>query len=283
MGDIDIRNQVDRSIEMTKRTTQVFIALLLLAASVFAHDLFLKADSFFLRPNSKLTVKIMNGTFQASEGAVSFARLNDVSVVSAGKTTHPKEADFTKDETTAYMNLKTGDAGTYVVGLSTKPREIALKASDFNEYLKEDGLPDTLEERRKTGELEKDAKERYAKHVKMILQVGKKQTDDYRTVLGYPVELVPQTNPYGLKKGDTIEILCLKDGKPLAGQVVLAGREANGKIVVSPELRSDAKGIVKLRLDGAGKWYVKFINMEKLADPALNYESKWTTLTFEMR
>lgn len=268
---------------MKKQTIAAFVLSLALVASVFAHDLFLKADSFYLQPNSKFTVKIMNGTFLASEGAAAFNRLNDVSVVSAGKTTHPQESDYTKDETTGYFNLKTGAAGTYVVGLSTKHREISLKAADFNEYLKEDGLPDTLEERRKTGELEKDAKERYAKHVKAIFQVGKKQTDDYKTVLGYPVELVPQQNPYKLKRGNTIEILCLKNGKPLAGQVVLAGREENGKIVHAPEMRSDANGIVKLRLDAAGKWYAKFINMEKLADPNLNYESKWTTLTFEIK
>ena len=268
---------------MKRKTITAFLLCALLALPAFAHDLFLKPDSFFARINQKISISIVNGTFQTSEGAVSFARLNDVSVVSAGKRAHPQEADFTKDETTAFLNLKTGAAGTYVVGLSTKTREIALKAAEFNEYLKEDGLPDTLEERRKTGELEKDAKERYAKHVKAILQVGKKQTDDYKTVLGYPVELVPQQNPYKLKKGDAIEILCLKDGKPLAGQVVLAGREENGKIIVAPEMRSDANGIVKLRLDGAGKWYVKFINMEKLADPNLNYESKWTTLTFELK
>jgi len=268
---------------MKKNTVFAFVLSLSLVASIFAHDLFLKTDSFFLQPNSKFTIKVMNGTFQESEGAVSVARLNDVSVVSAGKRVHPQEAAFTKNEITAFMNLTTGEAGTYVVGLSTKHREIALKAADFNGYLKEDGLPDTLEERRKTGELEKDAKERYSKHVKAILQVGKKQTDDYKTVLGYPVELVPQQNPYKLKKGDAIEILCLKDGKPLAGQVVLAGREQKGKIIASSGLRSDAKGIIKLRLDGAGQWYVKFINMTKLDDPNLNYESKWTTLTFEIR
>jgi len=270
-------------IEMKKQTILAFILSLTLVASIFAHDLFLKTDSFFLSPNSKYTVKIMNGTFQASEGAVSFARLNDVSVVSAGKRAHPQEADFTKDKTTAFLNLKTGAAGTYVVGLSTKTREIALKATEFNEYLKEDGLPDTLEERRKTGELEKDAKERYGKHVKAILQVGTKQTDDYKTIFGYPVELVPQQNPYKMKKGGTIEILCLKDGKPLAGQVVLAGREEKGKIIAAPDGRSDKNGIVKVRLNGAGKWFVKFINMTKLDDPNLNYESKWTTLTFELK
>ena len=268
---------------MKKQTIFAAILSLLLVASIFAHDLFLKTDSYFLPPNSKFTVKIMNGTFQTSEGAVAFNRLNDVSVVSGGKRVHPQETDFTKNETTAFLNLTTGAAGTYVVGLSTKHREIALKAADFNGYLKEDGLPDTLEDRRKTGELEKDAKERYSKHVKAIMQVGKTQTDDYKTVLGYPVELVPQQNPYKLKKGGSIDILCLKDGKPLAGQVVLAGRETNGKLTAAPELRSDAQGLVKLRLDAAGKWYVKFINMTKFDDPNLNYESKWTTLTFEIR
>ena len=268
---------------MKKHSIFAGVLSLLLVASIFAHDLFLKTDSYFLQPNSKFTVKVMNGTFLASEGAVTFARLNDVSVVSGGKREHPQETDLTKNETTAFLNLKTGAAGTYIVGLSTKSREIALKAADFNGYLKEDGLPDTLEERRKNGELEKDAKERYAKHVKAILQVGGKLTDDYKTVLGYPVELVPQQNPYKVKKGGTLDILCLRDGKPLAGQVVLAGRETNGKLTVSPELRSDSSGLIKLRLDAAGKWYVKFINMEKLDDPDLNYESKWTTLTFEMR
>lgn len=256
---------------------------LTLAASLFAHELFLKSGSFFLQPNSKFAVKIMNGTFQESEGPVAFARLQDVSVVVDGKRTHPVEKDFTKDKTTAFMNLTTGAAGTYVVGLSTMHREIALKAADFNNYLKEDGLPDTLDERRKAGELEKDAKERYSKHVKAIYQVGDKRSDDYRMVLGYPVELVPQQNPYKLKKGDTIEILCLKEGMPLAGQVVLAGREEGGKMVEAPALRSDSKGMVKLRLDGDGQWYVKFINMTKLVDPNLNYESKWTTLTFELK
>ncbi|MEO5857938.1 MAG: DUF4198 domain-containing protein [Pyrinomonadaceae bacterium] len=268
---------------MKKNLTAGLLLCALLTVAAFAHDLFLKTDSYFLRPNSTFKISVMNGTFQASEGAVSYARLNDVSVVSNGKRTHPLEADFTKDETTSYLNLKTGAAGTYVIGLSTKTREISLKAEEFNEYLKEDGLPDTLEERSKTGELEKDAVERYAKHVKAILQVGNKQTNDYKTVLGYPVELVPQQNPYKLKKGDTIEILCLKDGKPLANQVVLAGREVKGKMTAAPDLRSDTNGIVKLRLDGAGKWYVKFINMTKLDDPSLNYESKWTTLTFEIK
>ena len=95
--------------------------------------------------------------------------------------------------------------------------------------------------------------------------------------------MIPQQNPHQLKKGATIEILCLKDGKPLIGQTVLTGRETNSKLAAEKALRSDSKGIIKIKLDGTGKWYAKFINMVKIDDPNLNYESKWATLTFEIK
>ncbi len=126
-------------------------------------------------------------------------------------------------------------------------------------------------------------RERYSKHVKTIFQAGHKQTDSYKTILGYPVELVPQRNPYKLKAGGTIEVLCLKDGKPLVNQYVMSGRESAGKVVAEANVRTDKKGIAKIKLNSAGKWYVRFINMTRLDDPKLNYESKWATLTFEIR
>lgn len=263
----------------------LLLCALLAVVPAFAHDLFLKLDSFFVAVNDKVSVKILNGSFQTSEGAVNFARLKDLSVVSpSGARTNPKETDFTKEETTSYLNLQPTEAGNYVVGLSTMPREIDLKAKDFNEYLTEDGIPDTLAERKKKNELTKDVREQYSKHVKTIFQAGDKQTDNYKTALGYPVEIVPQQNPYKLKSGATFEFLCLKDGKPLANQFVMSGREdASGKLVTGENVRTNSKGIAKIKLGGAGRWYVKFINMTKLDDPKINYESKWATLTFEIK
>jgi hypothetical protein len=270
---------------MKRKTILAFLLCELLALPAFAHDLFLKPDSFFAKVNQKISISVMNGTFQKSEGAVSFARLTDVSVVApSGARTNPKEADFTKNETTAFLNLvPMTTAGNYVVGLSTMWRENSLKAAEFNEYLTLEGIPDILENRKRDKELEIDGRYRYSKYVKTILQVGNKQSDNYKTALGYAVEMIPQANPYKLKKGATIEILCLKDGKPLAGQTVLTGRETGGKLAAEKSVRSDDKGIIKIKLDGAGKWYAKFINMVKVDDPKLNYESKWATLTFEIK
>lgn len=267
---------------------KIFMTLALaafLALPVFAHDLFLKLDSYFLPPNSKVTIKILNGSFQSSEGSITFARLKDASVVSpSGRRANPKETDFTKEETTSFLNLQPTEAGNYVVGLSTMPREIDLKAKDFNEYLTEDGIPDTLAERKRKNELTKDVRERYSKHVKTIFQAGEKQTDNYKIALGYPVEIIPRTNPYELKTGDAFEFQCLKDGKPLANQFVMTGREDSaGKLIIGENIRTDKNGIAKIKLNGAGKWYVKFINMTPLRNPKLNYESKWATLTFEIK
>jgi uncharacterized GH25 family protein len=269
---------------MNQKIISFFLSFCLLCASAFAHDLFLKLDSFFVEPNQKISITILNGSFQSSEGAVNASRLNDVSLVSPeGAISHPGAEDFTKDEKTSYLNLQPKEEGTYVVGLSTQRREIFLKAADFNEYLREDGIPDILAARERLKILDKNATERYSKHVKAIFQVGGKKTNSYKTSLNYPVEIIPQVNPYNLKIGDTFEFLCLKDGKPLANQYVMSGREFNTNHMIGADVRSDRKGIAKIKIDGAGKWYVKFIQMSEMKTEGLDYESKWTTLTFEVK
>jgi uncharacterized GH25 family protein len=252
--------------------------------AVFAHDLFLKLDSFFVSVNQKATIKILNGSFMASDGAVNYARLADLALVTpSGTRSKPSEADFSKDDKTSYLHLKPNEPGNYLVGLSTMAREIDLDAKSFNEYLTEDGIPDTLAERDREKELEKNIRERYSKHVKALFQVGDKQTSNFKQVLGYPVEIVPQNNPYKLKVGDTFEFLCLKDGKPLANQYVMTGHDDGTNLRIRENIRTDKKGIGNVKLNAAGKWYVKFIQMTKLSDPKINYESKWATFTFEIR
>lgn len=264
----------------------LLLIVLIIAGAIpgFAHDLFLKLDSFFVSVNDKVTVKILNGSFMLSEGAVRFERLADRSLVSPlGIRSKPKETDFTSDEKTSYLNLKSGEAGNYLVGLSTMTREIDLDAKSFNEYLTEDGIPDTLAQRERDKELDKNIRERYSKHVKTLFQVGSGQTNNYKTVLGYPVEIVPRNNPYKLKRGDTFEFLCLKDGKPLTNQYVMTGYDDGTNLRIGENIRTDKKGVGRVKLNGSGKWYVKFIQMTKLSDPKINYESKWATFTFEIR
>lgn len=269
---------------MKRKLLVICLLSLAMALTTHAHDLFLKFDSYFLKPNSKTTVRLLNGTFRASENPVARERMADVSVVKpAGERVNPPAAGWRDEGKTALLDLQTGAAGTYVVGLYTKPRELAMKAAQFNNYLAHDGVPDTLAARKRDGELNKDVRERYSKHVKAVFQVGEARTDSFKTALGYPVEIIPQQNPYALKVGQALDVLCVKDGQPLVDQFVMAGREVRGREVAAPGVRTDKNGIARIPLNGAGKWYVKFIQMAKLDDPQLNYESKWATLTFEVK
>ena len=268
------------------RVAACVAALLVVTAGVLsAHDLFLRPVRFFVPENSDVRIHVLNGTFSKSEGAVTRDRVRALDVISpAGVNTLDTSAWVPSGDTTV-LTLRTGGAGTYVVGASLKPRELRLEAKDFNKYLATDGVPDILEARRQGGELDRPARERYHKHVKAVLQVGSQPSGGFDRALGYPAELVPLDNPYGLRVGAPLRVRALVDGRPVANQyVVTGGRGARGARIAQRGVRTDAEGVARVPLRSAGVWYVKFIHMARAsADTTIDYESKWATLTFQVR
>ena len=276
---------MNEAVRMKRMALTAALLLTTVALTINAHDLFLKFDSYFVPPNTKATVRLLNGTFRISENPVARDRMVDVSIVGpAGSRTNPPLANWRDVGATAVLDLLTSESATYLIGLYTKTRELTLNGNEFNEYLAHDGIPDTLAERKRQRQLAKSARERYSKYAKALFQVGDLRTETYRIALGYAVEIIPQENPYLLKKGDTLEVLCLKEGKPIANQYLLAGTDGAGRAVVRTSTRANESGIARIPLKAAGRWYVKFIHMTRLTDdPELDYESKWASLTFEIR
>ncbi len=268
---------------MRKQFVVTAVLLMISATLLLAHDLFLKLDSYFVPPNTPVRVAVLNGTFSASEGPVAPRRLLDLSMVGPlQRRAIPRDSWRPAGDTT-WLTVQTGAPGTYVIGASLSPSQIALSGEDFNSYLKEDGIPDVLSARTLNGELGKAVRERYHKHVKAILQVGDTRTDAFGAVLGYPAELVPLANPYATRIGDTLAVRALVDGKPVTNQLVIAGGERDGQKIDETRTRSDSAGVARFALGGAGKWYIKFIHMVPVTGDSVNYESKWATLTFQVR
>ena len=105
---------------MKRKLFVICLISLVVALTAHAHDLFLKFDSYFLKPNGKTTVRLLNGTFRTSEATVARERMIDVSIIKpAGERAHPPASDWRDEGTTSLLDLETGAAGTYVVGLST--------------------------------------------------------------------------------------------------------------------------------------------------------------------
>ncbi len=277
-----------KSTSFVRRVAPVTIALtmfLVTATIATAHDMFVKPTRYFAPENSEVRVRLLNGTFTKSENSIARNRLADASVLTPRGRIQLDTAEWGVRGDTSTFHIHTRTAGTYVIGVSTKPSIIDLSADDFNLYLKDDGIPDALEARRKDGELAKPAKERYHKHVKSMVQVGTARSDHYATALGYPAEIMPLNNPYTLQKGATLRVRTLVDGKAAANQYVLFGGELpnNSGRMEEKSTRSDAQGMATIPLTVAGVYYIKFINMAKVARDTVDYESKWATLTFEVR
>jgi hypothetical protein len=258
------------------------------ATLVAAHDLFLKPDAFFVAPGATVHLTAMNGTFTTSEASVTADRLIDLAIVGPAGRTRGEMSAWTAPGKASKWDVKLGAAGTYVLGASLRQRLITMKGPAFNDYLKDDGLPDILAARKAKGELAKPSTERYAKHVKALIQVGDARSSSYSTVLGYPAELVPIENPYEVARGARVlHVKALVDGRPMPDQVILAGgRTLSGGRIAAQNVRTDAQGVATIALATPGVWYVKFIRMVRVpAVPrdSVDYESKWATLTFAVR
>lgn len=260
-----------------------------------SHDMFLKMGTYFLQPNTPSTIKLFNGTFDKSENVIDRSRMNDVRLIGNGIESNPDSSQWSEMNDITILNFTTGESGTWVAGVSTNPSNIELSAEDFNAYLVHDGVLDMLSWREENNALDQSAVEKYSKHVKTIFQVGEKTTDDWQTVLGYPIEFVPLANPYALHAGDKLQVKLLRDGAPLVDQLVYMGseghehehdhdhdHEAEGHSHDATELRTDGEGLVTMNLDAEGQWYLRTIHMEQIEEEGLTHESNWATLTFEV-
>jgi hypothetical protein len=279
------RARPTRRVRVAHLATFVAVLLAVTAGVLSAHDLFLRPTRFFVPENSEVQIHVLNGTFSKSEGAVTRDRLRALDVITPAGVAPLDTSAWVPAGDTTVLTVRTGGAGTYVVGASLRPRELRLEAKDFNKYLATDGVPDVLEARRRSGELDRPARERYHKHVKAVLQVGSQRSSGFDRALGYPAELVPLDNPYALRTGASLRVRALVDGRPVVNQyVVTGGRRAGGARIAQRGIRTDADGVARVPLRSAGIWYVKFIHMERaMADTTIDYESKWATLTFQVR
>ncbi len=297
--------------------------LLLALVVLCSHDLYIKMESYFLEPNQQATLQLYNGTFEKSENTITRDRMLDASITAHGKKVAIDPAQWEdQDSTITKVTFQARKAGTYLAGVSTKARNIELTAKKFNDYLKHDGVLDILQQREKDNLLDQDAVESYEKHVKAIYQVGDVKTTDWNTALGYPIEFVPQANPYEKYSGESITVQLLLDGKPLPNQLVYADyiknndthshgdhshehKHDNKKHTHShdsehqhshksnsgeahthtngQQLRSNDQGLVTVNLPEEGVYYLRTIYMVNVADHnELTHRSKWATLTFEV-
>ena len=189
--------------------------------------------------------------------------------------------------------------GTHLVVLTSAPSFIELPADKFTAYLREEGLDNALRYRQQQGEtstkLGREAYRRCAKTLVLATASARTPADPtdstFRRVLGLPLELVPEQNPYRLRPGASLTVRVLRGGQPVPGALVQVweAQPAASRVGSPPaapthfSMRANNNGRVLLRLPSSGPYLVAANFMEPapaaLASRA-DWLSTWATLTF---
>ncbi len=110
------------------------------------------------------------------------------------------------------------------------------------------------------------------KYAKALIQVGSGKKG-FSSMCGSRVELIPLDNPYSLQAGQYLRVKVLFEGNPLSTFVYATYKGYKPVEDAFPvTVRSDAKGIARLKLNVAGQWMV-FVSHK------VDYSA---TLTFEI-
>lgn len=262
-------------------------ALLLgsLASSAHAHELLLKS----LRPPTAgrpTTFIVSNGDIDTSINSTPWDDVEDARIVGPRSAIHVAAPDWIVGEKTSSFHHTFMANGSYLLGVSTKPKVFVFSGQQFSEYLKEEHIE--VAGRWPDGRTaDAPIRERYAKHALAVVQLGARPAQRFRKTLGYPVEIRLQADPARLRPGQKLTVQVLAFGKPAANQIVLGGYEgyghdAKGEPTNLLNLRTNAAGFAEFEVTTQGRWALHLVNMRPCDDAECDVESHYATVLFDI-
>jgi|HigsolmetaAR202D_1030399.scaffolds.fasta_scaffold07657_2 Nickel uptake substrate-specific transmembrane region. len=258
---------------------KVLLALLALTAS--AQDLYLMPERFVVSPGERIKVGIHSGKgFPESETCPDVELLEDPSMY-AGALAYNMTSLRAEDRSAA-VSVTIKGAGSPVLTIRTKPQVLELEPKKFEQHLRDEGLDTLFSGPSQNGGAAKAAKMRRRHYAKAVL-LAERPDETYKRRTGQILEFVPQRDPYSLKPGETLPVELLFRGKPEEGVRVERSRstaEGTDSVVLG---RTNAKGLVEVPIDRAGKWRLRAIVMERSSEPGIDWETFLSSLTFEIQ
>ncbi len=254
----------------------------MLAAAFLAqgHEFWLQPEKYFINTGDRLTAKFMVGeNFQGESWDLKRHRIERLEVHELAGIRNLMDSLNTGDG--LFQNTFT-DAGTRMLVIQSNDAFIELAADKFNDYLKEDGLDDVYAAREKGKLLQAPARELYSRHSKLFIQVGDKLTDVHKDVAGLPIEIVPDKNPCGLKKGDEVHFLVTFKGSPLFGAKVRIWNRFDNRTTIQ-NIYTEKDGSISMRISNPGAWMVSVVKMVSSQDSRADWQSYWGSLVFGIK
>jgi hypothetical protein len=250
------------------------VGLILAAAgSAAAHYAFIVPEKFRMEPGEKITIG-----YHAADGfpdSTQVPRRVQAAVLHTSTATIPI-ADLREDGM-RLVATATAPSGYFILTAVNPANTAEMRPNSFLDYLKEESLTHAIEQREKLGEAEQPGRERYSMYLKSIVLAGT-PNDGYKQIVGSPIEIVPERDPAQVKAGDSLPVRVLFKGAPAGGLQLFA---TSAGMTARSIGKTDANGRIAVPLS-AGRWRLHTIHMERVAEPKVDWESFWATLTFEI-
>ena len=267
---------------MRTRSPKLPLALLALALTVpaLAHDTWLLARSSVVQPGTPVVLDLTSGmAFPANETAIKPDRVARAGVRIAGSTSDLK--DRRSAAKSLQFTVRLAKPGVAVAWVELAPKSIDLKPAQVKEYLDEIGASEAVRLAWKEMPEPRRWRELYSKYAKAYLRVGQPQEDrSWAEPVGMALEIVPEKDPTSLRPGEELPVRVLRQGQPLPTFAVGLVRQGDHHGLLKT---TDGQGRVAFPIAKAGRWLLRATEVRRTARSEADWESDFTTLTFEVR
>ncbi|MEK7485031.1 MAG: DUF4198 domain-containing protein [Planctomycetota bacterium] len=253
------------------------IVLFLVNTSVYAHEFWLVPSSFrpdllaILAIHTLVGHKFEGENFPRNPNHIQqfiFANINGVAPISGMDGKLPA----------GVMRVRT--PGIHTIGYFSNRSFTELDAAKFEQYLRESGFEHVIDIRAKKNESQKKGLEYFSRCVKTMVAVNKDFNGPYDHIFGFPLELVPEDNPFIFEGQKEFSVRLLYQGKPLVGVLVQATPKNNKD--QTWEKRTNEEGRVMIPISCGGAWLINTVHIVALpAGMEADWESFWASLYLE--
>lgn len=249
-------------------------ALLASVCPVAAHDFWIEPTVFRPKPGTSVGLRLFVGQDFKGDSVPYFPQKFERYVVAGPAGTQPIPGVLGDEPAGA---VTPAVPGLYVIGLHTKPDSVSFDTpGEFEKYLLKEGLERNLALHQRRHKAGRKIKETYFRCAKSLLSAGS-MDDKTDHILGFPLELVAETNPY---RESTLRLRLLYQDKPLPGALVVAFNKTEPQAKLKARTGND--GRVEFTLPRSGVWLVTSVHMIPASFfSGYDWESLWASLTFE--
>jgi len=264
--------------EFLAASVVAILALLFGAALAAAHETWILPASMRIAVNKTIAFDLTSGmAFPADDFAIDPKRVAKASARIGGtvetltrRSARPRSLRFV---------WTPRRAGVATIGIELAPRTLLLEPKLIDEYYEEIHASPAIRAQWDSIPSPKQWRESYVKNATTFVRVGAPVSDTSWSVpLGLALEIVPRRNPTALSAGETLPVLVLRQGAPVAGFQLGARREGapeSSTVFVS----TDASGQSAIPLPRGGRWLIFGTDLRRAHEKGLEWKSDFVTMT----